>query len=259
MIVRLMGWELNISWYTDFLFGEIVKKFGYEKAKEFFPNYPEDKPFIIGDREKVIEPADTIKKTTPKIIPADKNKPKKKTADASIEDGYKNLVDLGSNFYKTTIDAKTFLGIEGTHIGSNSWVVGGKKTESKKPILANDPHLSLSTPAKWYEIHLYNKQNNSNVSGFSLPGCPLIVIGHNDVISWGITNLMNDDSDFYILNRDSSDNKKYVYNNTSLPIDSINESIKIKDINDEYDLTVFETKLGPVISNLSSDRIFIKA
>ncbi|MBN8569367.1 MAG: penicillin acylase family protein [Ignavibacteria bacterium] len=252
MIVRLMGWELNISWYTDFLFGEIVKKFGYEKAKEFFPNYPEDKPFIIGDREKVIEPADTIKKTAPKIIPDDKNKPKKKTADASIENGYKNLVDLGSSFYKTTIDAKNFLGIEGTHIGSNSWVVGGKKTESKKPILANDPHLSLSTPAKWYEIHLYNKQNNSNVSGFSLPGCPLIVIGHNDIISWGITNLMNDDSDFYILNRDSSDNKKYVYNNTSLPVDSINESIKIKDINDEYDLTVFETKLGPVISNLSS-------
>jgi penicillin amidase len=252
MIVRLMGWELNISWYTDFLFGEIVKKFGYEKAKEFFPNYPEDKPFIIGEREKVIEPADTIKKVVPKIIPADKNKPKKKTADALIEEGYKNLTDLGNDFYKITLDVKTFLGIEGTHIGSNSWVVGGKKTESKKPILANDPHLSLSTPAKWYEIHLYNKQNNSNVSGFSLPGCPLIVIGHNDVISWGVTNLMNDDSDFYILNRDSSDSKKYVYNNTSLPMDSINESIKIKDINDEYELTVFETKLGPVISNLSS-------
>jgi len=250
MIVRLMGWELNISWYTDFLFGEIVKKFGYEKAKEFFPNYPEDKPFIISDRDKVAEKNDTLKKTTPPPS-QDKNKPKKKTADV-IEENFKNLTELGNHFYKTTIDAKHFLGIDGTHIGSNSWVVGGKKSESKKPILANDPHLSLSTPAKWYEIHLYNKSSNSNVTGFSLPGCPLIVIGHNDVITWGITNLMNDDSDFYILERDSSDSKKYVLNGASLPIDSLIESIKIKDINDEYDLTVYTTKNGPVISNLSS-------
>jgi penicillin amidase len=77
------------------------------------------------------------------------------------------------------------------------------------------------------------------------------VIGRNDFISWGMTNLMNDDSDFYILDLDS-DNKKYVYDNASLPIDSINESIKIKDINDEYELPIFQTKLGPVISNLSS-------
>jgi predicted Rossmann fold nucleotide-binding protein DprA/Smf involved in DNA uptake len=94
MIVRLMGWELNISWYTDFLFGEVVKKFGYEKAKEFFPNYPEDKPFIVSDsREKVIEKNDTLKKTTPKVIPTDKNKPKKKTADI-IEENFKNLDEM---------------------------------------------------------------------------------------------------------------------------------------------------------------------
>jgi len=255
MIIRLMGWELNISWYTDFLFGEIVKKFGYEKAKEFFPNYPEDKPFIISDREKAADNIDTttkkiVPKVTPKITPKVPDVKNKKKTTEVIEEGYKNLVELGSDFYKTTLDIKSFLGIEGTHIGSNSWVVGGKKSENGKPILANDPHLSLSTPAKWYEIHLNNKANNSNVSGFSLPGCPLIVMGHNDVISWGITNLMNDDSDFYILNRDSSDANKYIYQNNSYKLDSLNESIRIKDINDEYELTVYTTKLGPVISNL---------
>ena len=49
MVIRMMGWQLNISWMTEFMFGEIANKYGFEKAKDFFPNYPEDGPFIIKD------------------------------------------------------------------------------------------------------------------------------------------------------------------------------------------------------------------
>jgi penicillin G amidase len=238
MLIRLLGWELNLSWYTDFMFGEIVKKYGFEKAKDFFPNYPEDAPFII--------PAE--KKSNENLKLSDSTK---KISELKIEDGYKKLVDLGCDFFKTNLDFRNILGIKGTHIGSNSWVISGKKSENKKPILANDPHLVLQSPSKWYEVELINKSDNFFFGGFSIPGVPGVAIGYNNVISWGITNLMNDDADFYILKRDSTNHNKYIYKDISYTIDSTTESIKIKDVKDEVYFTVYHTKLGPVISNLS--------
>jgi len=128
--------------------------------------------------------------------------------------------------------------------------VSGKKSESGKPILANDPHLALQVPDKWIEVDLYNETTELNISGFSIPGVPGIAIGRNNYISWGITNLMNDDADFYVLKRDSSNQSKYIYKNVSYYLDSTLESIKIKDINDEYFFTVFHTNIGPVISGM---------
>lgn len=237
MLIRLMGWELNLSWYTDFTFGEIVKKFGIEKAKDFFPNYPEDAAFIVKSEKKTSDKS----KSTDTTIKISQNK---------IEQNYIKLSELGKRFYETNIEARNFLGISGTHIGSNAWVVSGKKSENKKPILANDPHLALQVPDKWLEVDLIDETTDINVSGFTLPGVPGVAIGRNNYICWGITNLMNDDADFYLLKKDSSNQLKYIYNNASYALDSSIESIKIKDIKDEYFYTVFQTKLGPVISGL---------
>lgn len=245
MLVRLMGWELNLAWYTDFTFGEIVKKYGIERAKDFFPNYPEDAPFIIpadkksGDNTKQ---QDTIKKIS----------------GSNIENGYKSLADLGKDFQKINLEARNFLGIKGTHIGSNSWVISGKKSESRKPILANDPHLALQAPSRWYEVELINKSTGNFTGGFSIPGVPGIAIGYNNSISWGITNLMNDDADFYVLKLDSSNHNKYIYKNVSYQIDSTVEGIKIKDVKDEIFFTVYTTKLGPVISNMEKTGLLNK-
>ncbi len=237
MLVRLLGWELNLAWYTDFMFGEIVKKWGIEKAKDFFPNYPEDAPFII--------PAD--KKSNENLKTTDSLK---KISDIKIENGYKTLSDLGQDFFRTNLDYRNYFGLKGTHIGSNAWVISGKKSENRKPILANDPHLVLQSPSKWYEVELINKSNNFFFGGFSIPGVPGVAIGYNNFISWGITNLMNDDADFYILKIDSSNHNKYIYKSVSYTIDSTVESIKIKDIKDEIYFPVYHTKIGPVISNL---------
>jgi penicillin amidase len=80
--------------------------------------------------------------------------------------------------------------------GSNAWVVSGKFTASGKPILANDPHLEWSIPAAWYQVHL--KAPGLDVSGVSLPGVPCVIIGHNQRIAWGVTNLGFDVQDLYI-------------------------------------------------------------
>jgi penicillin amidase len=79
--------------------------------------------------------------------------------------------------------------------GSNAWALAGSRTASRRPILANDPHLEYSLPSVWFLIHL--QAPGLNVSGAALPGVPCILIGHNDRIAWGFTNLQFDVQDLY--------------------------------------------------------------
>jgi penicillin amidase len=79
--------------------------------------------------------------------------------------------------------------------GSNSWAVSGALTATGKPILANDPHLEFSIPSTWYMVHL--RAPGLNVSGVALPGVPAVIVGHNERIAWGVTNLQFDVQDLY--------------------------------------------------------------
>ncbi|MEO6693003.1 MAG: penicillin acylase family protein, partial [Saprospiraceae bacterium] len=165
----------------------------------------------------------------------------------NIEQNFDITSELGKDYFDINQSYRKFLGINCSHVGSNSWVVSGDKSESGKPLLANDPHLSFQAPSKWYEIHL--KSNSIDVTGMSIPGVPCIVIGHNKNIAWGMTNLMNDDNDFVILDKDSSDLSKYRYKNQSFSMDSTLEKINVKDSTEVFSY-VQNTRIGPVISNL---------
>lgn len=84
--------------------------------------------------------------------------------------------------------------------GSNNWVVSGDRTKSGHPILANDPHLSLELPPIWYELHLNTTRAGGDleVIGVSLPGVPVVIIGANGKIAWGVTNVGPDVTDLYV-------------------------------------------------------------
>ena len=79
--------------------------------------------------------------------------------------------------------------------GSNAWAVAGSRTASGKPILANDPHLEFSIPSPWYLVHL--QAPGLNVTGATIIGLPAVIVGHNDRIAWGTTNLQFDAEDLY--------------------------------------------------------------
>lgn len=79
--------------------------------------------------------------------------------------------------------------------GSNAWVVSGQHTTTGKPILANDTHLEFGFPSTWYQVHL--TAPDLDVAGHALPGVPLVIIGHNRHIAWGVTNLHFDVMDLY--------------------------------------------------------------
>ena len=84
--------------------------------------------------------------------------------------------------------------------GSNAWAVSGGRSTSGKPILVNDPHLDFGVPSTWYMVHL--RAPGLNVTGVSLPGVPAVIIGHNENLAWGITNLGFDVQDLYRENID---------------------------------------------------------
>lgn len=84
--------------------------------------------------------------------------------------------------------------------GSNAWAVSGSRTASGRPILAGDMHLEASIPSVWYMAHVQSP--GLNVTGFSLPGLPGIVAGHNERIAWSCTNLGFDVQDLVEIEMD---------------------------------------------------------
>lgn len=129
-------------------------------------------------------------------------------------------------------------------IGSNNWAVGGTKTKSGYPILANDPHLNLTFPSIWYQLQL--SAPGVNVYGASLPGAPGIVIGYNGHISWGVTNVGSDVLDWYHIKFKDKNRTEYWYNNKWNKVTRKIEEIKVLGQPTVYD-TVLYTHHGPVV------------
>jgi penicillin amidase len=95
-----------------------------------------------------------------------------------------------------------------TFQASNNWVVSGRHTASGKPLLANDPHIPASVPNIWYQTEL--SAPGMHVAGVTFPGAPGIVIGHNDFIAWGATNLGPDVQDVYVEKFDKDNPNRYM-------------------------------------------------
>ncbi len=129
-------------------------------------------------------------------------------------------------------------------LGSNNWVVSGAHTATGKPLLANDTHLELSIPPIWYEIHL--TAPGWNVKGFTLPGAPLVVIGHNDRIAWGFTNNGADIQDLYTETFSPTAADQYRVNGKWVKAQLLDEVIRVKGQPDEH-LQLVVTRHGPIV------------
>lgn len=142
-------------------------------------------------------------------------------------------------------------------IGSNNWVVSGERTESGKPLLANDPHLGLTTPNIWYMVRLHNSTSGSNLVGASFAGSPSIILGRNDRIAWGFTNTAPDIQDLF-LEKLVDGGKRYLTPDGPADFKVREELIKVKGGEDIL-LKVRETRHGPVMDDaLSSPKEFLE-
>jgi penicillin amidase len=162
--------------------------------------------------------------------------------------GYAWLHDAHFTGYDA-LDA--LLGEPGSSWGSNDWVISGSRTATGKPFLANDVHLAVSMPSIWYQIGLHG--GNYDVVGFSFPGVPLTIVGHNNRIAWGSSNQNPDVEDFYMekLN-DPTNPTQYQFKGAWQDLKVIKETVKVKN-NPDVTVNVLLTQHGPIMNDVIGD------
>jgi len=144
---------------------------------------------------------------------------------------------------------------------SNNWVVSGKRTASGKPLLANDPHIPAAAPGIWYQTELIAP--GIHVAGVTFPGAPGIVLGHNDRIAWGATNLGPDVQDVYLEKFDKDNPNRYLTPSGWRDAEIRHEQIKVRTnpLNpatetQNFDVTV--TRHGPIVLEKDGNRYALR-
>lgn len=137
--------------------------------------------------------------------------------------------------------------------GSNSFAISGEMTDSGMPILGNDPHMGVNMPALWYEIRMACVEKSSdciyNFRGFSLPGVPGILIGHNDRIAWGLTNASFDAEDVFIERINPENPNQYEVNGEWVDMETRVETIMVQGQDEPVSVVVRNTRNGVIITD----------
>lgn len=222
-LARLMAWELNLAWKSELVYAHLSEQLPPEKFNELRPDN--------------------------RFLPS-----------ADLNQSSDSLGTALLPLLHTDQQIRSITGSKGSHVGSNAWAVSSEKSSTGSPLLAGDPHLGLSMPGKWYEVHL--NANGRNLSGATIAGAPMLVLGQNDQLAWSVTNIMLDDTDFFQEAVNSENNQQFVLD--TLAGEPVYERFTLQreviSIKNEDD-TVFTRRLtnhGPVISDIYPEQQFIK-
>jgi penicillin amidase len=225
---KVLFWGVSSNWDKELLRAQLIAKLGDPaKAAQLMPAYTEDGPTIIPGTEMTArvrrgKGSNNAGASAPRL-------------DSSVVSG---LLELNRR-----IEGQTGLGAEG--FGSNNWVIGGERTTTGRPILANDPHLTSQIPANWYLARLTG--GDLDVIGATVPGTPGVAIGHNGYISWGLTTTNVDSQDLYIER--VNDRNEAEFRGEWEPLVVVPETIKVKGKPD-VNLSVRISRHGPLISDV---------
>src|SRR3990170_3593218 len=129
-------------------------------------------------------------------------------------------------------------------IGSNNWVVSGERSESRYPMMANDPHRAQSAPSLRYWVHLVGP--GWNVIGGGEPALPGVAIGHNGYGAWGLTVFSTDGEDLYVYDTNPQDPNQYRYYGQWEPMTVLREQISVRG-EGERTVELKYTRHGPVV------------
>ncbi|GAA1977542.1 penicillin acylase family protein [Microbacterium pumilum] len=240
--LKAMAWDLRSNIEDETERAVAAPNFTSDQLAGLYPDYPYDRnPVIVPTISSPAAGASGV---------VDDTEDDAEAATASIEwsevDGVIEAVS-------------TLVGGVGEGIGSNSWVVSGGLTESGMPLLANDPHLGASLPSVWHQVGLkcttVSPECPFDVAGFGFSGVPGVVIGHNDRIAWGFTNLTTDVTDLYL---EKVQGDEYWRDGALVPLDERTETLKVAG-GDDVELVIRSTVHGPIVSGLTDDFTAIAA
>ncbi|MCX7746680.1 MAG: penicillin acylase family protein [Clostridia bacterium] len=220
-----MSWSFGASWDSEKNNSILQNKIDPKILKILFPPYPTNRPYIC----------DTSG-SSPK-------EPEEKMLQSFSADRFNKPV---TNAVTPVSYMQSGITTPLNPNGSNGWVVSGKYTDTGKPLLANDAHLWISMPSYWYLMSLHAP--GFDVTGFSFPGGPGIIVGRNKTISWGITNSVVDVQDLFRLRVNPKNESEYEYNGKWLKFSIHKEVIKVAGQAD-YILETRQSHYGPVISD----------
>lgn len=233
--LKAMAWDLRSNLEDEIDRALLATELTPEQLAQVYPPYPYDEnPTIVPNVAPVPAPASVGGATAFSAV-----------SDETVE----SLVQLRGILTKMP----ALLGRAGSDIGSNSWVVSGDLTESGKPLLANDPHLGPALPSVWYQMGLRCSTVSDacpfDVAGFSFSGMPGIIIGHNDRIAWGFTNLGPDVADLY-LEKVSEDTVEL--DGVSEPLTIREETVKVAG-GEDVPIRIRSTSRGPLVTGISDE------
>jgi penicillin amidase len=225
---KVMAYNLGGNYDAELLRASLAAKLGADKVKELMPPYPATGPFTIPPEAKSYSYHDSSFATS--------NSP---------------FVNIGMPDLDEIAHIDQSLGLRDIDVGSNNWVIDGTKSTTGKPLLANDPHLGIQMPSIWYEVGLHCTPKNDacpyNVVGYTFPGVPGVVLGHNDRIAWGVTNVGPDVQDLFIEEINPQNPNQYKFNGKWEDFQIVDEPIKVKNIVSET-VQVKISRHGPIMT-----------
>lgn len=212
-LIGYMAWDLSTGWPNELTLHKIKNQVDEARFRDLIPNVPGHSSSVFSDFG--------LDADTEALL-------------SSLQRVSSRLDELGLDVFR----------------GSNNWAVNGTRSESGKPLLANDMHLGLSIPGVWYQMHQV-VEGKLDVTGVVLPGQPMVIAGHNQQIAWGFTNVMTDGLDFYeeTIHPDHPD--QYLVDGAWQTMRTKTEYV----INKAGDTLVFENKYthrGPVVTEIKA-------
>lgn len=226
---KMLSWSLSANWETELLRAALIERLGPSLAAELEPSPPARWPTVMPPSKKDTTPnchAERVDSASP--VTANDQR-----SISSVE--FPNDADLPPS---------------GSAPGSNNWVIAGWRSTTGMPLLANDMHLAMSSPAIWYENHL--TCTDLNVTGVTFPGIPYVVAGHNGHVAWGFTNGYPDVQDLFMERlRQAEDGRvQYRFRDAWLDAEVRSEVIRVKG-SEPVTEEVIVTRHGPIINALA--------
>ena len=209
----VLAWGLSCNWETELLRAWLLEELGPQRAADLTPVYAADYATTIPDEQI----------------------------------GHRLAEALLGAFHETLAHGPVGAPLFGHGLGSNNWVVSGSRTTSGRPHLANDPHLPPVFPTIWYANHLHG--GSFHVTGFTMPGVPGVIIGHNEHCAWGLTNAFPDVQDIYIERFHPENPGRYYLDGEWCEADVEEQVIKIRGLRD-IPIRVRSTGHGPVFTDM---------
>ncbi len=231
---KVMALDLGGRYWTDLLRAALIDRFSADKMRELVARYPKSGPFIISPE---------MKEYNPEV----------QNEEDHTEDLTEELTELtvGPQALIDIVALNAWQGLVDSGVGSNNWIIGGTRSTTGKPILANDPHLGIRMPSIWYQngLHCIPKsyECDFDVVGFTFAGVPGVLIGHNARIAWGMTNVGPDVQDLFVEKVNPQNRNQFEFMGKWEDMQIVDEPIKVRGVVSET-LRVRITRHGPILT-----------